>query len=234
MVYLRVNRTEAAVVEAARGCFVSDLHEALGPTKGRMATMSPRMRPLASGLRMAGPALTARPAPGDNLMMHRALSLAQPGDVLVVAANGEPGAQWGALAATYAERLGLAGVVVHGCIRDTDTLLERRFPVWFTAIAPSHPDKKGAGAVNMPVVCDGVMVCPGDLVVADGDGVIVVPRAEAAGAVQAARRRMAAEATTTQRIAEGEKLWQAHDIDKTYASLGIQEYDRAWDDRSSS
>jgi 4-hydroxy-4-methyl-2-oxoglutarate aldolase len=232
MIYLRVNRTETPVVNAAKACFVSDLHEALGPIKGRMQSMSPRMRPLMPGIRMAGPAITVRPAPGDNLMMHRGLSLAKAGDVLVVAANDESGAQWGLLAALYAERLGLAGVVVHGSIRDIDALTEHRFPVWFTSISPAHPEKKGVGLVNAPVVCDGVRVCPGDLVVADGDGVIVVPRADAAATVHNALNRVTAESETVKRIAAGETLWQAHDIDKFYGSLGIQEQDRAWDDEA--
>src|SRR4051812_44072088 len=180
--YARNKRVDSPVVERARSCWVSDLHEALGPIAARMATMSERMRPLALGIRMAGAAITVRPAPGDNLFLHRALATAGRDDVLVVAANGEAGAQWGYLAALYAERIGLAGVIVHGTIRDADQLAQMRYPVWATAISPAHPEKKGAGALNVPVVCDGVLVHAGDLVVADGDGVIVVPRARAATA----------------------------------------------------
>jgi len=103
VVYRRVPPLDSALVAAARDCRVSDLHEALGPIKGRMATMSERMRPLALGIRMAGVARHSPPAPGDNLMLHRALRLAERDQVLVVAASAETGAQWGYLAALYAE-----------------------------------------------------------------------------------------------------------------------------------
>ncbi len=229
-VFARIKRVDAAIVERARSCWVSDLHEALGPIGGRMATMSERMRPLALGIRMAGVAVTVRPAPGDNLFLHRALAGAVAGDVLVVAANGEAGAQWGHLAALYAERIGLAGVVVHGTIRDADPLAAMRYPVWSTAIAPAHPDKKGAGALNVPVVCDGVQVMPGDLVVGDGDGVIVVPRDRAADVVHAAEQRAIAEAEAAARIAAGATLWDLHGLGEAYRHLGVVERDVDWDD----
>lgn len=229
VVYRRVPPLDPALVAAARDCQVSDLHEALGPIKGRMATMSERMRPLALGIRMAGVAVTVRPAPGDNLMLHRALRLAERDQVLVVAASAEAGAQWGYLAALYAERIGLAGVVVHGTIRDVDSLAERRYPVWSTAISPAHPEKKGPGAVNIPVVCDGVTVRPGDLVVGDGDGVIVVPREDAAVTIRRAQDRAAAERLMEQRIADGDSLWDLHDIGSTYDRLAVPEHDRVWD-----
>lgn len=230
VVYRRVRRVAADLLELARGTTVADLHEVLGPEKGRRATMSERMRPLVLGVRMAGSAITVRPGPGDNLMLHRALRLAERGDVLVVAAGGIPAAQWGYLAALYAERIELAGVVVHGTIRDVDALGERRYPVWSIAISPAHPEKKSPGAVNVPVVCDGVLVRPGDLVVGDGDGVIVVPIEEAHAAVEHALRRAATEQDAAARIEKGESLWDVHDLPAKYEPLGIPEHDRAWDE----
>lgn len=230
--YTRSKCVDEAIVERARACWVSDLHEALGPIDGRMATMGTRMRPLALGIRMAGAAITVRPAPGDNLFLHRALAGAGKGDVLVVAADGEAGAQWGYLAALLAQRIGLAGVVVHGTIRDADQLAQMRYPVWATAISPAHPEKKGAGALNVPVVCDGVLVHPGDLVVGDGDGVIVVPRERAAAAVASSERRAAAEQEAVKRIAAGATLWDLHDLGEAYRRLGVTEHDCGWDDRS--
>ncbi len=230
-VYLRVNRVDAALCAAAREASVADLHEAMGPVAGRLGLMSPRMRPLVRGLRIAGPAITAFVAPADNLMMHRALSLAQPGDVLVVVSTSEnSGAQWGDVAARYAAKLGLAGVVVQGCIRDIDVLDTMRFPVWATSISPIHPDKSGHGRVNTPVSCDGVLVHPGDLVVADGDGVIVVPRADAARVVDGARQRMQKEDSVAARIAAGERPWEMSGAAASYATLGVREIDAAWDD----
>jgi len=223
VVHLEAPALDAALLEAARECAVSDLHEVLPSSERSAATMSERMRPLALGIRMAGRAITVRPAPGDNLMLHRALKLAHAGDVLVVAADGVPGAQWGYLAALHAERVGIAGVVVHGNIRDADDLNRMRYPVWSTAIHPAHPEKKAPGEVNVTVLCDGVTVHPGDLVVADGDGVIVVPRALAAEAVAATRRRAAEEKGAAERIAQGATLWDLHDLEARYAALGVHE-----------
>jgi 4-hydroxy-4-methyl-2-oxoglutarate aldolase len=229
VVYRKVRRLDAALLERARECSVSDLHEVLGADAGDRATMSARMRPLALGIRMAGCAVTVRPAPGDNLMLHRALALAQRGDVLVVAADGVPAAYWGELAALQAARIGLAGVVVHGNIRDADALLALSYPVWSTAIHPAHPEKKGAGQVNVPVTCDGVRVVPGDLVVGDGDGVIVIPREQAAAAIALTLHRAADEKAAAKQIAQGASLWDLHGLAGRYAKLGIPEHDEEWD-----
>jgi 4-hydroxy-4-methyl-2-oxoglutarate aldolase len=229
VVYTKVNRLDAALLGRARGCAVSDLHEVLGVEDGAKATMSARMRPLALGIHMAGSAITVRPAPGDNLMLHRALALAQRGDVLVIAADGIPAAYWGELAALYAERIGLAGVVVDGNIRDADALLAMRYPVWSTSIHPAHPEKKGAGQVNVPVTCDGVPVRPGDLVVGDGDGVIVIPRERAEAAVDATLHRANEEKIAAQKIAAGAALWNLHGLKEGYPRLGIPEQDTTWD-----
>lgn len=233
-VWLRVNRVAAAVCESAARTSVADLHESMGPVAGRAGLMSPRMRPLVRGLRIAGPAVTAFVAPADNLMMHRALVLAQPGDVLVVVSPSETsGAQWGDVAARYAQAKGLAGVIVQGCIRDTDVLEAMRFPVWATAISPAHPDKRGHGLVNAPVCCDGVTVCPGDLVVADGDGVLVVPRRDAADVVQRALARMQGEDETARKIAAGAAPWELSGAAASYAAMNIREVDAAYDDPAS-
>jgi 4-hydroxy-4-methyl-2-oxoglutarate aldolase len=226
-VYTRVDRVDAALCEVARGVSVSDLHEALGGAQALAQTMSHRMRPLLAGVRIAGPAITACCPPGDNLMMHRSLYLSQPGDVLVVQCP-ESGAQWGDMAAFYAKHKGLEGVVVDGFIRDTDDLVQLQSPTWSTKIGPSTPAKQGHGTVNAPIVCDGVRVEPGDLVVADGDGVIVLPKAVAAGVVERALQRKEREDAVRERILAGEHPWHLHGCDKFYDQLGIQEIDAAW------
>lgn len=229
-VYLRVNRVASALCDRAAATSVSDMHEALHAL-GHPALMSSRMRPVVPGRRIAGPAVTALCAPGDNLMMHRALSLARSGDVLVVSCPAETsGAQWGDMAARYALRLGLAGVVVQGAVRDTDTLRELGLPVWSTHVSPIHPDKRGHGSVNAPIICDGVRVCPGDMVLADGDGVVVVPRAIAEAAVSRAEARTAAEDRGAEVVRDGGMVWDLSGAAASYATLGIEEQDRAWDD----
>jgi 4-hydroxy-4-methyl-2-oxoglutarate aldolase len=229
-VFKKVNRTPADVVLQAREVTVADVHEAMGPP-GRAQLMSARMRPLTPGQKIAGPAVTAFCWPGDNLMMHRALYLAEPGDVLVVVCQAElSGAQWGDLATRYALRKGLAGVVVQGCARDVDTVRALGLPVWSTHISPIHPDKSGHGFVNTPVVCEGVNVCPGDLIVADGDGVIAVPRGDAARVIAAAQAKMRKEDEVAAKVAAGAAVWDLSGAAAIYARMEIDEVDGAWDD----
>lgn len=230
-VYLKVNRVDADVVRQACDVSVADIHEAMG-VAGRSALMGPRMRPLREGQpRIAGPAVTAYCWPGDNLMMHRALYLAQPGDVLVVVSQAElSGAQWGDLATRYALQKGLAGVVVQGCVRDIDQVRELGLPVWSTSIWPIHPDKGGHGSVNAPVVCEGVLVRPGDLIVADGDAVICVPRDGAADVLAAAHARMRREDEAAEKLKSGASVWELSGAAQSYAKLGIVEVDGAYDD----
>jgi 4-hydroxy-4-methyl-2-oxoglutarate aldolase len=226
-VYLQVERVDAATCSAAARSNVSDLHEALGRPRCHQQTMDPSMRPLIEGLRIAGPAVTASCPPGDNLMMHRALFLARAGDVLVVRAP-ESGAQWGDIAAYYAMKKGLAGIVVDGFIRDTDELRALRSPVWATKIGPSSPQKGGHGLVNAPVDCAGVRVEPGDLVVADGDGVIVVPRQDASAIVSRALARKEREGVERARIDDGAHPWHLHGAADNYENMDVEEIDAPW------
>lgn len=230
-VYLKVRRVDAETVRQAQEVTVADVHESMG-TSGRAALMGARMRPLREGQpKVAGPAVTAYCWPGDNLMMHRALYLAQPGDVLVVVCQSElSGAQWGDLATRYALQKGLAGVVVHGCVRDVDQVRSLGFPVWSTHIWPIHPDKSGHGLVNAPVVCEGVHVRPGDLIVADGDAVICVPRDEAPRILAAAQAKMRKEDETAEKVRTGGAVWDLSGAAAIYAKLDIEEIDAAFDD----
>lgn len=232
-VFLRVNRVAAELCALAREATVSDLHEAGHATGKPARLMSPQMRPMQKGARIAGPVITAHVAPGDNLMMHRALVLAQPGDVLVVVSDAPAaGAQWGDMATRFALKRGLAGVVVAGGVRDTDTVEALGMPVWATHVSPAHPDKSGHGRVNAPVVCDGVLVNPGDLVVADGDGVVVVSRHDAATVVDGALARMRKEDDMAKLVAEGATCWDLAGAAAIYATMAIEEVDAAFDDPS--
>lgn len=230
-VYLKVRRVDADTVARAQAVTVADVHESMG-VAGRAALLGARMRPISEGqARIAGPAVTAYCWPGDNLMMHRALYLAEPGDVLVVVCQAElSGAQWGDLATRYALAKGLAGVVVQGCVRDVDQVRALGLPVWSTHIWPIHPDKSGHGFVNAPVVCEGVDIRPGDLMVADGDGVIRVPRDEAPAVVQAAIAKMRKEDEVAEKVSAGAPVWELSGASSIYAQMPIQEIDAAFDD----
>ncbi|MEX0921712.1 MAG: 4-carboxy-4-hydroxy-2-oxoadipate aldolase/oxaloacetate decarboxylase [Rhodovibrionaceae bacterium] len=229
VVYKSIPAVDPALVARAAEIGVADLHEGLGVVAGRMALMSPRMRPLNRGLCVAGQAVTAFNYPGDNLMLHMALRLAEKGQILVLTnGGGEQGALWGEMAATYAMKKGVGGIVVHGAIRDVDALSKMGSPVWSTAISPTHPDKKSAGAVNVPIVCDGVLVNPGDVIVADGDGVISVPRDLLATAVENAAKRAAREVEIRGELAQGKHLFDVMGMQKSFDSLGIEIREGAW------
>jgi 4-hydroxy-4-methyl-2-oxoglutarate aldolase len=228
-IYLRVSRVAAELCARAREVTVADLHENTAHL-GYVGLMSSRMRRVTAG-KAVGPAITALCRAGDNLMMHRALSLAQPGDVLVVACQGEgSAAQWGDIATRFAMKRGLAGVVVQGCVRDVDAVTELGFPVWATEVSPMHADKGKLGAVNVPVTCAGVLVRPGDLVAADGDGVLVVERRHAQAVVDGAQAKMRREEEVAARIAEGALLWDLTGSSAAFQKLGAVEVDAAFDD----
>jgi 4-hydroxy-4-methyl-2-oxoglutarate aldolase len=232
LIYLRVNRVSAELCERARQVTVSDLHENTGPF-AYAGLMSPRMRRITRG-RAVGSAITALCRAGDNLMMHRALSLAQPGDVLVVVSQGNTSAaQWGDIATRFALKRGLAGVIVQGNVRDVDTVTELGFPVWATEVSPMHADKGKLGCVNVPVVCDGVLVRPGDLVAADGDGVVVIERQHAATVIAGAEAKMRREEEVAARIAADEILWNLTGSSTAFQKLGAVELDAAFDDGDS-
>jgi 4-hydroxy-4-methyl-2-oxoglutarate aldolase len=161
-------------------------------------------------------------------MMHQALLLAERGDILVVDGGEPSGAQWGHLAAIYADKKGLAGVVIDGCIRDADALIAHRSPVWFSEISPAHPTKNGPGAVNVPVRCGEVLVHPGDLVCADGDGVLVIAQRHLETAILGAEARANSEAMALKAIEAGQSLFEIHGLGSAFEASGIKVIDAAW------
>ncbi len=229
VIYTEIPRADAALVAEAATYGIADLHEALGGVGGRMLLMSPRMRPLDRSKRIAGPAVTAYNYPGDNLMIHAALYHAQAGDVLVFTnGGGTQGALWGDVAATFAKKKGIAAVVADGAVRDVATLEAMDFPTWATAISPMHPEKRGPGAVNVPLVCDGVLVNPGDIIVADADGVLVLPLEYLERAVSGARQRSAKEVGIRDRIAKGEVLYDILGMGKLVEASGTKVHQTSW------
>ena len=231
VIYNRIPRPDPALLARAAQFSIADLHEGMGPVAGRMCLTSPAMQPIAAGQRVCGPAITAWNFPGDNLAIHAALHVAQAGDVLVFTnGGGHQGALWGDVACGFAKQKGVAGAVVHGAVRDTDAIRALGFPVWATAISVEHPEKRGPAAVNVPVVLDGVLVEPGDIVAADADGVLVIPRALLASTIAGAEKRAAAEVTIRARIAAGELPLDILGIRAVIEGLGIPQIDATWED----
>ncbi|MCD6076812.1 MAG: regulator of ribonuclease activity A-like protein [Ramlibacter sp.] len=157
----------------------------------RMTAGGPRLRPMHKGGKLAGPALTVKSRPGDNLMIHKALSMAQPGDVIVVDAGGDlTNALFGELMVNTAIRRGVAGVVLNGAVRDCDVIAQLDFPLYAAGVTHRGPYKDGPGEINVPIAIDGMVVAPGDLVLGDADGLLCVPFDDVEAVLEASRKKV--------------------------------------------
>jgi RraA family protein len=189
-------RVPADVVRRAAD-FASSI---LADVAGRRGALHGRIAPLAPTMRFAGPALTVEVRPGDNLMIHAALAIAQPGDVIVVDGKGDlTSALMGEIMCQQAARIGVAAVVIDGAVRDAEAIRALGLPMYACGLNPNGPTKLVPGRLNLPISIGGVTIEPGDLVVGDGDGVTVIERAKAASLLPLAEEKVAAE---TKRIAD--------------------------------
>ena len=230
-IYRRIPECDAELIEALRPFSVADLHESMDVIPGRMALFDPRIRPLAPGQHVVGQAFTAYVFPGDGLIGHRAVQLAGPGHVLVIANGGcGPMVMFGEMIARAARQQDVAGVVVEGCVRDTDALVDLRFPIWSSGVYAGHLNKFGQGAINVPIVCGGVQVQPGDLIVADSDGVICVGLDQAAAVAERARASVAREAGARAALDAGKRWAEILDVRSALEAAGAEEFDRTWKD----
>lgn len=231
VVYKKIPRLDSGLIERAKRINVADLHEGLGPVIGRQCLMQTQMRALFPAARLCGQAITSFNFPGDNLMLHAAFRVAEPGDILVLTNGGSPqGALWGEIATYYSQIRKLGGAVIDGATRDTLQITEMAFPVFASHISVSYPGKRGPGSVNVPVVAAGVTVNPGDLVVGDADGVIVIPPAHVETAVRNAEARMAKEAEIKRGLDQGKTLYDLGNMKPLFEAAGIVEIDGIWSD----
>jgi RraA family protein len=179
----------------------------LADVAGRRGALSSRIAPLAPAMRIAGSALTIDVRPGDNLMIHAAMALAKPGDVLVIDGKGDEScALMGEIMVSQCMALGIAGVVVYGAVRDTEAIRALGFPMYAIGANPNGPTKLVPGRVNWPVSVGGVTVNPGDLVVADADGVVVVEPVKVPAVLDLAQKKLADEAARIDGIRSGKQL----------------------------
>jgi len=217
-----IHRADADAIATLERLGVSTVHEA----QGRTGLMQPYMRPLWRGARIAGSAVTALCHPGDNWMIHVAAEVVRPGDVLVVACSSESSdGAFGELLATSLKALGVKGVVLDVGCRDAAEITAMQFPVWSRAISAKGTVKATIGAVNAPVVCAGVAVKPGDVVVADDDGVVIVPRMDGLKVAKTGEAREKKEAVSRVRLRKGELGLDLYDMRKSLAEKGLKYVD---------
>jgi RraA family protein len=191
----------------------------LSDNMSRLRAGGAGLRPMHRGGKLAGPAFTVRVTPGDNLMVHKAIDLAEPGDVIVVDAGGAvEQAIIGEIMAAWAAKRGIAGLVIDGAIRDVGTISAGAFPVYARGVTHRGPYKNGPGEIGVPVSIGGMVVQPGDIVIGDEDGLIAVPQADAEAVLAAAREQKKKEEATLKAIAAGaiDRKW----VDETLRARG--------------
>lgn len=198
-----VERVSPAIVRQA-SAFAASI---LADVAGRRGTLDGRVAPVSPSMRLAGPAFTIEVRPGDNLMIHAAMALAKPGDVLVVDGKGDRScALMGSIMINACKKLGIAGVVIDAAVRDTEELRELGFPVYAVGANPNGPTKNVPGRINWPISCGGVAVSPGDLVVGDADGVVVVEREKAESLLGPAAKKVADERARLSDVTAGRNI----------------------------
>jgi RraA family protein len=187
----------------------------------RMVAGGSKLRPFHRSGNLAGPALTVKTRPGDNLMVHKALDLAVPGDVVVVDGGGDlTNALIGELMTGYARSRGIAGIVVNGAIRDCATIGEQDLPVYAAGVTHRGPYKDGPGEINVPIAFDGMVICPGDLILGDRDGIVCIPADQGEAILAASHKKQSSEQVDVEAIAAGryDRSW----VDQRLRQLGCE------------
>ncbi|MCL4487997.1 MAG: 4-carboxy-4-hydroxy-2-oxoadipate aldolase/oxaloacetate decarboxylase [Chloroflexi bacterium] len=215
-----IRRPDPQLIAALGQLPTSTIHEA----QGHVGAMAHTIRPVYPGMKCCGPACTVRSHGGDNLMLHKAICVARPGDVIVH--DGEDWLEsnvWGEIMTTGALQRGIAGLVTSGAVRDIEPIHRKGFPIFSRGVSMKWAAKASLGTINHPVVCAGVLVNPGDIVVGDDDGVVVIPLDRAEEVLAQARAREAREVTMMEQLQAGRTTLELLGLDQLLTQLGLTE-----------
>ena len=213
-------RPERGLVQAFLGIGAATVYEAAG----RTGSVHPSIKPLTRGVHLLGPAVTVRCHPRDNLMLHKALQIAREGDVLVADTGGYPEAgYWGGLMATSAVARKLGGLAIDGCVRDSEEIIRMGFPVFCRGTCVRGTTKGVLGSVNLPILFGEVPVSPGDLVVGDDDGLVIIPQAQIETVLDSSRKRVEAEKKKAAALGGGVSSVEFNQLEPVFVSLGLIE-----------
>lgn len=215
-----IQRPSKELIDSFRQIGTATVHEA----SGRKGAVDHRIKPIAPGLRLCGPAFTVQCPPGDNLMLHKALERAQPGDVLVTSTGGSYDyGYWGGLMATSAVARKLGGLAIDGCIRDSNEIIKMGFPIFSRGFCIRGTTKTVLGLINHPIIFGGILVQPGDLILGDDDGIVVVERKECEAVLEKSIKRVETERLKSEKLRAGISSVELNKLEKVFEFLGLRE-----------
>jgi len=216
----RINRPDKKIIESFKDIGAATVYEAAG----RIGSISPNIKPLRGDVKILGTALTVKCFPRDNLMLHKAIAIAREGDVIIASTDGcADFGYWGGLMSTSAVSRKIAGLVIDGCIRDSEEILEMGFPVFCRGTCIRGTTKKNPGLINHPLIFGEVLINPGDLILGDADGLVAIPAPDIEKVLEASKKRIDNEIDKEAKLKKGITSVELNKLDKVFESLGMVE-----------